>query len=94
MFLRRMILTALFALAPLSSFATPPAGYSLVWNDEFYGDKLDETKWGHRYLGKRKLGYTTADSISVSGGTLKNKIHIKDGNVCSGMIGTQGKFET
>lgn len=68
--------------------------YILVWSDEFNGNTLDSTKWSHRYLGKRKLGYTTEDSIKVSGGTLKNIIHIKDGKVCSGMIGTQGKFET
>ena len=69
-------------------------GYKLVWNDEFNGDSLDMTKWSHRFLGKRKLGYTTEDAILVSNGTLKNIIY-KDGDrYCSGMIGTQGKFET
>ena len=74
-----------------------PPGYNLVWNDEFDGSSLDLTKWSHRYLGPRKLGYTTESSIVVNGGTLKNIIHIEniDGvdTACSGMIGTMGKFE-
>ena len=75
-----------------------PPGYNLIWNDEFDGSSLDLTKWSHRSLGPRGLGYVTESSIDVSGGTLKNIIHVEniDGIdvACSGMIGTQGKFET
>jgi hypothetical protein len=81
--------TIISALSP----QTVPLGYELVWSDEFNGDSLDESKWSHRYLGKRKLGYTTADSIVISNGTLKNTIHKQDGKICSGMIGTMDKFE-
>jgi len=92
-----VILFLLFTYATLQTSAlsaqTPPLGYELVWSDEFDGIALDESKWGHRYLGKRKLGYTTADSIVVSNGTLKNIIHIDGNKICSGMIGTMGKFE-
>lgn len=71
----------------------PPSGYKLVWSDEFNGNSLDINKWSHHWLGKRKLGYTTEDSIRVDNGTLKIVIH-KDGDrYCSGMIDTHDKFE-
>lgn len=79
--------------ADILHIKAPPVGYKLVWSDEFDGNTLDESKWSHRYPGKFRIGYNTIDSITVSGGTLKNKIHIKDDKVCAGMIGTQGKFE-
>lgn len=65
----------------------------LVWSDEFDGDRLDLGKWSHRYPGKRKLGYSTSDSVSVSNGTLKIAAYKRDGRYWAGMIGTQGKFE-
>lgn len=72
----------------------PPSGYKLVWSDEFNQNSLDMSKWNHRYLGKRKLGYTTEESIRVDNGTLKIIIY-KDGDrYCSGMISTQDKYET
>lgn len=73
--------------------SVPPVGYTLVWNDEFNGNSLDMTKWSHRYLGARKLGYTTEDSIKVSNGSLKILIHKNGIKYYSGMIGTQEKFE-
>ena len=73
--------------------SVPPRGYKLVWSDEFNGDRLDMTKWSHRYLGKRKLGYTTEDSIKVNDGTLKVLIHKNGERYSSGMIGTQDKYE-
>jgi beta-glucanase (GH16 family) len=72
----------------------PPKDYKLIWSDEFNGDSLDMSKWSHRWLGKRKLGYTTEDSVKVDNGTLKIIIHKNGDKYCSGMIGTQGKFET
>lgn len=74
--------------------SVPPKDYKLMWSDEFNGDSLDMSKWSHRYLGKRKLGYTTEDSVKVDNGTLKIIIHKNGDKYCSGMIGTQGKFET
>jgi len=68
--LKIVILFLLFTYATLQastlSAQTPPLGYKLVWGDEFDGVALDESKWSHRYLGKRKLGYTTANSIVVA----------------------------
>lgn len=73
--------------------SVPPKDYTLIWNDEFSGNQLDMSKWSHRWLGKRKLGYTTEDSIRIDNGTLKI-ITYKEGNrYCSGMIATARKFE-
>lgn len=73
----------------------PITGYELVWSDEFNSDGLDYTKWGYHYLGPRKLGYNTADSIEVSNGTLKDIIHLNEnGDVCFGVISTENSFQT
>jgi beta-glucanase (GH16 family) len=68
--------------------------YKLVWHDEFDGNDLNLSKWNYRYLGPRKLGYTTKKAIKVSDGTLKNIIYKEDGKYCSGMISTQNSFQT
>lgn len=70
-----------------------PEDYQLIWSDEFKSDYLDTEKWNYRYLGKRKLGYTTKESISVGDGTLKIIIYKDENRYCSGMISTQDKFE-
>jgi len=70
-----------------------PPGYALVWNDEFDGDSLDRTKWGYHHLGKRKLGYSTEESVSVGGGTLKLRLYKDQDKYCYGMIDTNGKFQ-
>lgn len=65
---------------------TPPAGYTLVWNDEFNGASLDMSRWSYQtgtkdsyngafgpdYWGNSELQYyTEGDNVSVSGGALK-----------------------
>jgi len=70
--------------------------YELAFNDEFKGSTLDTTKWSHRYLGIRKLGVTTAEAVSVENGHLRIKTY-KDpatGKICTGMIGTESKFDS
>ena len=49
------------------SRATPPAGYYLVWSDEFSGSSLDASKWGYRSGGYHDA-VNTSSTISVSGG--------------------------
>jgi beta-glucanase (GH16 family) len=82
----------LFAINLNSSM--PDSNYKLVWSDEFNGNELDSTKWNYRYLGKRKLGYNTEDSIKVSNGTLKIVAYKEGSRYCSGMISTQDRFES
>lgn len=66
-----------------SSNSYTPAGWKMIWNDEFSGDSLDTTKWGYEegFLldendintagwGNQELEWYTRDNISVKDGTL------------------------
>lgn len=50
--------------------ALPPAGYKLVFADEFNGDALDTKKWGYR-IGTKMLSTQKPENVSVGGGLLK-----------------------
>lgn len=50
--------------------ALPPAGYELVFSDEFDGDKIDTRKWGFRLDGKL-LSIQRPENISVRNGNLE-----------------------
>lgn len=57
----------LAAVAPFT-FADPPAAeYKLVWQDEFDGDKLDESIWTHHQLGKRRDAFNTRQAVDLDG---------------------------
>jgi beta-glucanase (GH16 family) len=72
--------------------ATPAV--SLIWNDDFGGDRLDLSKWSYRGLGQRKLGVVAADAVSLDGqGHLVITASKVGDRYQTGMIGTQGKFE-
>lgn len=47
----------------------PPAGYEVVFEDEFDGDKLDMEKWGYR-LDDKMLSALQAENVSVKDGHL------------------------
>lgn len=67
------------ALSPL--FAEPPAGWKLVFSDEFAGDTLDPDKWsttmefvgthGQRYHNEFYLSYTCDDEVVIRDGMLR-----------------------
>ncbi|MCM3747011.1 family 16 glycosylhydrolase [Paenibacillus pasadenensis] len=46
--------------------AAPPAGYSLVWSDEFEGTSLNEDEWGYR-----QNQNTLEQNVSVTDGVLE-----------------------
>lgn len=79
-----------------NSVAVPPKpGWQLVWQDEFDGKELDQTKWDYRYLGVRESSVVSKDSVSLDGqGHLLLTVREQDGKLLNGMIGTQGKFST
>ena len=57
-----------------------PAGkkFRLVWNDEFDGDRLDDSKWSYRtnFWGQRFHAFAAPEDgcVEVSGGTVKLKV--------------------
>ena len=57
-----------------------PAGrkFRLVWNDEFDGDRLDDSKWSYRtnFWGQRFRAFAAPEDgcVEVSGGTAKLKV--------------------
>lgn len=77
--------------------ATPPrhapAGYTLVWADEFDGTALDNEKWVHWLPGKRRDATNTADAVTVSDGLLTITTYTEDDAHSTGMISTRRKFE-
>jgi len=76
----------------------PPAPtgrpWKLVWQDEFEGDTLDETRWNRLGDWKRRDGYWVKEDAYLSGrGTLVLRTR-KDGDrYTSGAVNTRGKFE-
>lgn len=88
-----LILTTCNGLTAAERSATPPAGYQLVWSDEFDGAELDMSKWSHRCPGPRRDAVNVPDAVSVRDGQLTITTYTSDGKHCTGMIGTQGKFE-
>ncbi|HEX3655760.1 MAG TPA: glycoside hydrolase family 16 protein [Pirellulales bacterium] len=71
-----------------------PREYELTWSDEFDGAKLDSTKWAIRYPGKRDGATTSEAAVSLDGkGNLLLTTSVRDGELTTGQIGTQKKFE-
>lgn len=73
----------------------PVQGYELIWADEFEGEDLDRQKWSYRRLGPRRDGINVPESISLDGaGHLVITTRQVGSDYHTGMIGTEGKFET
>lgn len=67
-----LVVPAMAALPPLAApaQAAPPAGYNLVWQDEFNGTSVDTTKWNLHHLpgGPSVISHTRPENVRVSGG--------------------------
>jgi beta-glucanase (GH16 family) len=67
-------------------------GYSLTWEDNFNGTKLDSTKWKVRGVGPRSIAYVSEDAVKVEDGLLK-LFALKRGDTLLGSaVGTQDLF--
>ncbi len=80
----------LLALA-LNVSATPPAGYYLVWSDEFNGTSLDPTKWWVWNQPDRS-GYTVPDAVTVGGGYLTITTYSTNGSNYSAIVSSDARF--
>jgi beta-glucanase (GH16 family) len=68
--------------------------WKLVWNDEFDGQKLDETKWNVPPDAKRKDGWWMRDALSLDGQGHLAITTLHDGNrFVDGCVRTKGKYE-
>ena len=73
----------------------PVKGYTLFWNDEFKGTRLDLSKWNHRGLGKREDGYNMQESATLDGkGCLVIEVSEHQDSIWTGMISTENIFST
>lgn len=52
------------------SLAAPPAGYYLVWSDEFNESSLDTTKMDYWLLGSRRDAVNATNAVSLNGSNL------------------------
>lgn len=80
----------LLALA-LNVSAAPPAGYYLVWSDEFNGTSLDPTKWWVWNQPDRS-GYTVPDAVTVGGGYLTITTYSTNGSNYSAIVSSDARF--
>lgn len=82
------------AQGPMSNTVFNPldAGYALVWQDEFLGNELDQTKWKVRGIGKRALGYVSADAVKVEDGFLKLFALHRNDSILISAVGTQNLY--
>lgn len=70
----------------------PPAGYSLVFADEFDGTVLDTTVWTPLEE-QRRDALSTADAAAVRNGLLTVTTWTERGTHYTGFLSTAGKFE-
>lgn len=74
---------------------TPTAGknWKLVWQDEFDGAAVDETKWNRLGDSKRRDGFWIRDDAFVREGHLVLRTRKEGDRFTCGAVNTRGKFE-
>jgi hypothetical protein len=85
--------TDLFKLLSETPFDPSKEGYTLFWEDNFDGNKLDSTKWAVCRPGLIGIGYITADAIEVKNGKLYINIFIENDSLKMSSVGTQGLLD-
>ena len=85
------MLAALTVTPPLAR-ATPPAGYTLVWSDEFSGTALDTNYW-NVLTGVYHDGTRTPNAISVANGLLTITTYTASSVHYTGFISTRDRYQ-
>jgi beta-glucanase (GH16 family) len=84
--------------APTNVAAVPPAGYKLIWADEFNGSSVDATKWnidnGNPHVNNEKEYYQAANAKVENGNlVITAKQENKEGQLyTSAKLNSMGKF--
>jgi beta-glucanase (GH16 family) len=71
---------------------TPPAGYSLVWSDEFTGTTIDTNYW-NVMTGDYHDGTRTANAISVANGLLTITTYTVNNVHYTGFVSTRDRYQ-
>ncbi len=71
----------------------PPAGYRLVWQDDFNGSALDASRWGAQ-SGPRLGSFMTPAAVSVAGGILTLTTYTDASGHETGFLSSEGRFTT
>lgn len=74
-----------------NNVALPPAGYRLVWQDDFDGTALDPTRWT-RLSGPRRDAVQTPQSVAVANGVLTLTTYTDRGVHHTGFVTSEGNF--
>ncbi|HWR14418.1 MAG TPA: glycoside hydrolase family 16 protein [Terriglobales bacterium] len=89
------VIAALMILTgTLAAQAAAPAGWKLVWSDEFKGNRLDSSKWNVLTREQSKhdeLQYYVPDEVYVENGSLRLRSRVRD---FGGMHYTSGRVDT
>src|SRR4051812_41464613 len=75
-------------------FSAVPAGYYLVWSDEFNGASLDTTKWDYWLLGNRRDAVNTTAAVAVTGGNLVISTYTSGGVNYTAIVASDQTFRT
>jgi len=90
----RIIGLLLLLVAGLHVFAAAPAGYYLVWSDEFNGSSLDTTKWDYWLLGSRRDAVNVTNAVSLNGSNLIITTYTSNSVNYTAMVATDQHFRT
>ena len=71
--------------------AAPPAGYYLVWSDEFNAAAMDRGTWGPDW-GARRDAINTSKSISCNGSNLVITTYTREGAHYTGLLDSRDRF--
>ena len=71
--------------------AAPPAGFQLVWGDEFDGAQVNEQEWTHR-VGKAHFSVCAAEAVSLENGCMKIRAARSGAHYTGGGLITKRKF--
>jgi autotransporter-associated beta strand protein len=92
-FIQTAVIWAVFGSSFFSAalFAAPPAGYALIWSDEFNDNSLNTKNWEYARNGWRNSAYDTSAAVSVANGYLVITTYTSGGTNFTGFIDTDNK---